>query len=208
VTAPLFPLFLKLGGRRVVLVGAGPVATEKLRHLLEAGAEVVVVAPEIAPAIEAAPVTILRRPFEAADLDGAWFVVAAAPPDVNRAVAHAAAERRIFVNAVDDPDAASAYAAAVLRREQLTVAISTDGVAPALAGLFREALDALVPHDLAEWFATARRARADWMKQRVPMRERRPLLLQALNRLYDGGDAHRRQADDDRAGLSLQTDRS
>ena len=185
VASPLFPLFLKLAGRRVVLVGAGTVATEKLRHLLDAGAEVTVVAPEIAPAVAAAPVTLVMRGFEPGDLDGAWLVVAAAPPDVNRAVSNAAAERRIFVNAVDDPASASAYAAAVLRRDQLTVAISTDGAAPALAGLFREALDALMPRDLADWFATARRARAEWLKERVPMRERRPLLLQALNRLYE-----------------------
>ena len=185
MAAPLFPLFLKLTGRRVVLVGAGVVATEKLRHLLDAGADVTVVAPEIAPAIEASPVTLVRRGFEAADLDEAWLVVAAAPPDVNRRVAAAAAERRIFVNAVDDPAAASAYAAAVLRRDQLTLAISTDGAAPALAGLFREALDALMPRDLADWFAAARRAREQWLRDRVPMRERRPLLLQTLNRLYD-----------------------
>lgn len=182
---PLFPLFLKLAGRRVLLVGAGVVATEKLRHLLDAGADVTVVAPEIAPAVQSAPVTMHRRGFEAGDLDGVWLVVAAAPPDVNREVASAAAERRIFVNAVDDPASASAYAAAVLRRDQLTLAISTDGAAPALAGLFREALDALMPRDLAEWFATARRARAQWLKDRVPMSERRPLLLQALNRLYE-----------------------
>jgi uroporphyrin-III C-methyltransferase / precorrin-2 dehydrogenase / sirohydrochlorin ferrochelatase len=185
IAAPLFPLFLKLAGRRVVLVGAGVVATEKLRHLLDAGAAVTVVAPDVAPAIAASPVTLIRRGFEARDLDGAWLVVAAAPPEVNRAVAAAAADRRIFVNAVDDPASASAYAAAVLRRDQLTLAISTDGAAPALAGLFREALDALMPRDLAEWFATARRARAQWLKDRVPMSERRPLLLEALNRLYD-----------------------
>ena len=184
-STPLFPLFLKLAGRQVVLVGAGVVATEKLRHLLDAGADVTVVAPHIAPAIAAAGVTLVRRGFRPSDLDGAWLVIAAAPPDVNREVAIAAAERRIFVNAVDDPAAASAYAAAVLRRDQLTLAISTDGAAPALAGLFREALDSLMPRDLAEWFATARRARAQWLKDRVPMNERRPLLLQALNRLYE-----------------------
>lgn len=182
---PLFPLFLKLTGRRVLLVGAGVVATEKLRHLLEAGATVTVVAPDVAAAIAAQPVTIVRRGFEPADLDDAWLVVAAAPRVVNRAVADAAAERRIFVNAVDDPASASAYAAAVLRREQLTIAISTAGEAPAMAGLFREALDALIPGDLKAWFETARHTRAGWRAERVPMSERRPLLLQALNGLYE-----------------------
>ncbi len=186
---PLFPLFLKLAGRGVVLVGGGTVAAEKLRHLLDAHADVTVVAPEMVQAVSSAPVRLVRRAFDAADLDGAWLVVAAAPPGVNRQVAAAAAERQIFVNAVDDPASATAYAAAVLKREELTVAISTGGTAPALAGLFREALDALMPRDLSTWFDTARRARAGWLEQRVPMRERRPLLLQALNRLYEVGDS-------------------
>jgi uroporphyrin-III C-methyltransferase/precorrin-2 dehydrogenase/sirohydrochlorin ferrochelatase len=186
---PLLPLFLKLRGRRVVLVGAGAVAAEKLRHLLDAGANVTIVAPEVSQALRppsgsSGLVTIVRRAFEPADLDGAWLVVAAAPRAVNSAVAAAADDRRIFVNAVDDPASASAYAAAVLRREQLTVAISTGGTAPALAGLFREGLEALIPRDLAAWFATAHRARAGWLERRVPMNQRRPLLLRALNRLY------------------------
>ncbi len=182
---PLFPLFLKLTGRRVVLVGGGIVASEKLRHLLDVGADVTVVAPDVVPAVEAAPVTVVRRGFCASDLEGAWLVVAAAPADVNRVVAAAAAERRIFLNAVDDPASATAYAAAVLRRDELTVAISTDGAAPALAGLLREALDALIPRDVVDWLAAARRARVEWLRDGVRMSERRPLLLQTLNHLYD-----------------------
>ncbi|MGH9346127.1 MAG: precorrin-2 dehydrogenase/sirohydrochlorin ferrochelatase family protein [Vicinamibacterales bacterium] len=201
-TGSLFPLFLKLTGRHVVLVGAGTVGAGKLRHLIDAGADVTVVAPEVAPAVAAAPVRLVRRAFEPADLDEAWLVVAAAPPAVNRLVAAAAAERRIFVNAVDDPASASAYAAAVFRRDRLTVAISTGGEAPALAGLVREALDDLVPDDLATWFETARRARAAWLDERVPMPERRPLLLQALNRLYAKRSA-RGDPGDPGTGVSL-----
>ncbi len=76
----LFPAFLKLAGRRVVVVGGGGVAASKIRALLDAGADVTVVAPEIAPGILQAAVACVRRPFEARDLDGAWLVVAAAPP--------------------------------------------------------------------------------------------------------------------------------
>jgi uroporphyrin-III C-methyltransferase/precorrin-2 dehydrogenase/sirohydrochlorin ferrochelatase len=191
VSEPLFPLFLKLAGRRVVLVGAGPVGAGKLVHLLDAGADVSVVAPEICSAIEPMPVTLVRRAFTPSDLDGAWLAVAAAPPAVNREVAAAAAARRIFVNAVDDPAAASAYAAAVLRRDQLTLAISTGGDAPALAGLVREALEAVVPSDVAAWFGVAARARRRWRAMRVPMAERRPLLLAALNELYEARGAGR-----------------
>jgi uroporphyrin-III C-methyltransferase/precorrin-2 dehydrogenase/sirohydrochlorin ferrochelatase len=182
--ADLLPVFLTLAGRRVVLVGAGAVAVAKLQALLAAAADVTVVAPEVRPEIEAAGVPIVRRRFIAADLDEAWFVVAAAPPDVNREVAAAAAERRLFVNAVDDPAHATAYLGGVVRRAGVTVAISTDGRAPGLAGLLREAIDAVLPQEIGEWLAVARRERDNWRRDGVPMSARRPLLLRALNRLY------------------------
>jgi uroporphyrin-III C-methyltransferase/precorrin-2 dehydrogenase/sirohydrochlorin ferrochelatase len=184
----LLPLFLNLRGRRVVLVGAGPVAASKLTQLTAAGADVRVVAPEVHPSIAASEATIERRRFVPSDLDDAWLVVAAAPPAVNREVAAAAEERRLLVNAVDDPPNASAYLGGVVRRDGVTVAISTSGAAPAIAGLLREALDDVLPDDLGEWMAVARNERATWKRDGVPMNERRPLLLRALNRLYDCGD--------------------
>jgi siroheme synthase-like protein len=181
----LFPTFLKLGGRQVLLVGAGPVAAGKLQGLLDAGATVTVVAPEILPEIAARPVHVVRRPFQPSDLDGVAFVVAAAPADVNRQVAAAAHPRGLFVNAVDDVASASAYAGAVVRKAGVTIAISTDGEAPAIAGLVREALEALLPDDLERWMATAQEARRSWLEKKVPMEQRRPLLLEALNALYE-----------------------
>lgn len=182
----LFPVFLKLRGRRVLLVGGGTVATGKLRPLIEAGADVTVVAPAISDEIRASGVTFRVRPFEAADLDGAWFVVAAATHDVNAQVARAAEMRRIFVNAVDDVENASVYLGGIVRKAGVTVAISTDGHAPALAGLMREALERLLPEDLDAWMRCAREARTRWLAAGVPMTERRPLLLNALVELYDG----------------------
>jgi uroporphyrin-III C-methyltransferase/precorrin-2 dehydrogenase/sirohydrochlorin ferrochelatase len=181
----LFPTFLKLGGRPVLVVGGGRMAAAKLPALAEAGALVTVVAPQVRPEIEAADVAVRRRGFVPKDLDGAWFVVAAATPEVNEQVARAAEERRVFVNAVDDPRRASAYQGGVVRRSGVTVAISTEGEAPALAGLLREALDAVLPPDLDTWVAEARRLKTGWRRDRVPMTERRPLLLSALNRLYE-----------------------
>ena len=180
----MFPVFLDLRSRRVVVVGGGPVAASKLNALLAAGADVTVVAPDVVPEIKRADVTVHRRPFDARDLDGAWWVVAAAPKDVNRRVVAAADTRHVFVNAVDDPEHATAYLGGVVRRDGVTVAISTDGRAPALAGLLREALDAWLPIDLDEWMAAAGEARRRWKEQGVPMEQRRPQLLEALNRLY------------------------
>jgi siroheme synthase-like protein len=184
----LLPLFLTLAGRRVVLVGGGRVAAAKLDQLLAAGADVRVVAPEVRTEIERAAVPIARRAFEPADLDAAWLVVAAATPAVNRDVARAAEERRIFANAVDDPANASAFLSGVVRREGVTIAISTSGAAPALTALIREALDAVLPADLAVWIEEARRQRPIWRRDATPMAERRPLLLEALNRIYRRAD--------------------
>ena len=116
-------------------------------------------------------------------------MVAAAPRDVNKQVLAAAEARRVFVNAVDDPEHATAYLGGVVRRDGVTVAISTDGRAPALAGLLREALDAWLPGDLDEWMSAADEARRAWKAQGVPMEQRRPQLLETLNRLYAIGDA-------------------
>jgi uroporphyrin-III C-methyltransferase/precorrin-2 dehydrogenase/sirohydrochlorin ferrochelatase len=188
----LLPLFLNLTGRTVVLVGGGPVATAKLRPLLAAGARVRIVAPDITEeiALLVAPmsqqaVTIAQRPFEPADLDGAWLAVAAATPAVNREVADAAEARRIFVNAVDDPANATAFLSGVVRRDGVTLGISTSGAAPALTALLREGLDALLPSDLSAWMWQARASRLAWKRDGVPMAARKPLLLRALNEIYE-----------------------
>jgi uroporphyrin-III C-methyltransferase / precorrin-2 dehydrogenase / sirohydrochlorin ferrochelatase len=189
MSAQVYPVFLRLEGRRVVLVGGGRVAAGKLPGLLEAGARVAVVAPEIRAELERPGVTLLRRSFLAEDLDGASFVVAAAPPEVNRAVASAAEARGLFVNAVDDAASASALLGGVVRRAGVTVAVSTGGRAPALAGLLREALEAVLPEDLGAWLEIGERERAGWKRRGLAMGERRPLLLRALQQLYAGKEA-------------------
>jgi uroporphyrin-III C-methyltransferase/precorrin-2 dehydrogenase/sirohydrochlorin ferrochelatase len=180
----LYPVFLKLAGLPVVIVGGGSVAAGKLDGLVAAGARITVIAPRIAVAIRARGVAVVERAFAPPDLDGARWVIAAATPEVNREVAAAATARGLFVNAVDDPAVASAYLGGVVRRGEVELAISTGGVAPALAGLLREALDALLPRELEAWIDVAIRERARWKQARLPIAERRPLLLRALEQLY------------------------
>jgi len=180
----LLPVFLNLAERRVVLVGGGRVAAAKLPALVSARAAVTVVAPEVDAQIARSRAAIVRRRFEPRDLDGAWLVVAAATREVNAQVARAAARRRVFVNAVDDPAHASAFLGGVVRRDGVTIAISTNGHAPALSGLLREAIDAVLPRQLGALLDEARRQRVIWRRGNVPMEKRRPLLLRALNRLY------------------------
>ena len=165
----LLPVFLNVARRRVVLVGGGRVAAAKLPSLVATGARVTIVAPDVREEIARSPVDVVLRAFEPSDLDGAWLVVAAATPNVN---------------ADDDPANASAFLGGVVRREGVTIAISTSGDAPALSGLLREALDAVLPGELGAWMNEARRQRVLWRRSRVLMENRRPLLLRALNRLY------------------------
>jgi uroporphyrin-III C-methyltransferase/precorrin-2 dehydrogenase/sirohydrochlorin ferrochelatase len=183
--AELLPLFLNLTGRDVLLVGGGRVAAGKLRQLSDAGARVRVVAPEVVDDIERARVPIAHRPFVADDVDGAWLVVAAATPSVNREVAAAAEARRVFVNAVDDPANASAFLSGVVRRDGVTIAVSTSGVAPALTALLRQAIDVVLPRNLAAtWLSEAQRQRAIWKRDGVAMAARTPRLLAVLNELH------------------------
>ena len=189
--ADLLPLFVNLTGRRVLLVGGGPVAASKLGALLAAGARVRVVAPEVHSDIAAHEpnIEIERREFANADVNDMWLVVAAATPAVNRAVARAAEVRHVLVNAVDDPANASAFLGGVVRRGGVTLAISTSGDAPGLTALLRQALNALLPREVGVWVREARRQREIWKRSGVPMEQRRPLLLAALNDLYGKAEA-------------------
>ena len=199
--ADLLPLFVDLNRRAVLLVGGGPVAAAKLRQLLAAGARVRVVAPDIRAEILSTPdITIAQRNFEPSDLDGVWLVVAAATAEVNRQVAAVAETLHVFVNAVDDPANASAYLGGVVRRDGVTLAISTSGDAPALTALLREGLDVLLPSDLGSWIEQARAERVVWRRERVPMEARKPRLLRALNALY--GSTAERAESAERASIS------
>ncbi|MEM1022418.1 MAG: bifunctional precorrin-2 dehydrogenase/sirohydrochlorin ferrochelatase [Myxococcota bacterium] len=180
----VFPVFLKLCDRQAVVIGAGAMAAEKIPALLQAGAKVRVVSPRISPAVEALSVECVQKEFEPQDLDEAWYVVAAAPPPVNRSVSRAAAERRLFVNAVDDVKSADLYLGSVIRRAGMTLSISSNGRAPALTALVRRGLERMLPDELETWLEQAEDLRPRWKAEGLPFAERRPALLRVLNALY------------------------
>ena len=128
----LYPLALRLDGRRALVVGGGTVATRRVPALLAAGAVVDVVSPELTPALrahaDAGRLTWIPRRFEPADLDGAWVVqVAVDDPAAAAQVSAAAEERRVFCVRADDRDAATAWTPAVTRHGPVTVAVTDDG---------------------------------------------------------------------------------
>lgn len=123
-----YPSGLILSGRKVVVVGGGHVAQRRVPALIAAGAQVVVVSPEITPAIEglvgSGELRWLEARFAPEVLDGAWYVVAAtADREVNEAVSRAAEERRIFCVRSDDATRATAWTPATGRHDDVTVAV-------------------------------------------------------------------------------------
>ena len=194
----LFPLFLDLRGRRVLVVGGGAVAARKVAALREAGAHIVVGAPELgfglAKQVRDGVIAHRRGRFVPDWLDGAWLVVAATgDAAVNRQVAEAAEARRIWANVVDDAGLATAQLPARVQRGPLQVAISSGGASPMLARHLREQLERQLD---ASWGVLACLL-ADWrgrIRQRLPDTAARRrwferLLAGPLHGLLRQGDA-------------------
>lgn len=138
-----YPANLLVTGRRCVVVGAGRIAARKVESLLDAGAAVTVVAPRVGDEVrawaDAGRLELAERPFDAADLDGAWLAVTATDePAVNAAVFAAGEARRMFVNSADDPANCSFTLMSVVRRGDIVVTIGTNGRSPALATYLKD----------------------------------------------------------------------
>jgi siroheme synthase-like protein len=181
--ASLYPVFLKLEGRRVLVVGGGHVAERKIGALLEARAVVRVVSPEATDAIRrwAADGALEwhTRPFDDSDVRDAWLVIAATPDAVvQRSVAAASEAAARFVVAIDDPAHCSAYSGAVVRRPPFTVAISSSGTTPALTRLVREVVEHVLPSD--DVIAHAQALRARWQAEGTPIESRFDELVRQL----------------------------
>jgi siroheme synthase-like protein len=183
--ASLYPLFLKLGGRPVLVVGAGSVAERKVMTLLSAGARIRVVAPRATAKIQqlaqAKTIEWTARGFKDADVEQVWLVVAStSDADVQRRVAATASAHHTFVVAVDDPTHASAYSGAVVRRPPFTIAISSSGATPAMTRLVREVVEQVLPSDA--WVEHAKRLRAKWLAEGTPTGDRFAELVRAIKR--------------------------
>jgi siroheme synthase-like protein len=183
----LFPVFLKLDGRSCLVVGAGAVALEKISSLLQASASIHVVAPTVCEPIESLAadgrITLERREFQEADLEGQSLVVTATNfKVVNHAVFLAAQRRGLFCNSVDDPPNCDYYFASIVQRGNLQIAISTAGESPALAQRLRREIDAQLPEDIARWVAELGSLRREILASH-PANEERKALLHTLAQL-------------------------
>jgi siroheme synthase-like protein len=168
----LYPVMLDLTGARVLVVGGGEVAARRVAGLLDAGARVTVIAPEMHAELEAragsSDLTLIRRALETGDVLGYRVVMAATGRrEVNDLVARESAAAGAWVSVVDDPESSSFQVPALIREGEVTVAVSTGGASPLLAGMLRDRLDRVVTPGLG-------RASARLHELRARVRERWP----------------------------------
>ena len=152
---PLFPLFVKLEGRPVLVVGAGPTGESKIAGLVASSAAVTVVAPRATASIakwaSEGKLQWHARDFQPDDLDGMVLVIAAVPAAIAASIYKEAQARGIPCNSVDDPEHCDFYYPAVVNRGDLQIAISTGGHSPALAQRLRQELEHQFGPEYVEW---------------------------------------------------------
>src|SRR5580692_9095051 len=183
----LFPLFLKLEGKRCLVVGAGLVGLEKVESLMRCGASVRVIAPHAVARVQQlssrGEIEWLARRFEAEDATGCNLIIAATNDrQVNQAVFEEASRRSILCNTADDPPLCDFFFGSVVRRGDLQIAISTAGQSPALAQRLRREIDAQLPADLGTWLEDLGQLRREVLQAMPPGTERKALLHELAHR--------------------------
>jgi precorrin-2 dehydrogenase / sirohydrochlorin ferrochelatase len=166
-----------------VVIGGGTVATRKVQGLLDADAPVTVIALQCTPELENLAhdprVTLIRRAYQAGDLQNTRVVIAATDdPQVNQAVYDEARTNGILINVADDPARCTFHAPAVIRRGQIAIAISTGGASPALAKHLRAEIERTIGAEY-EQLVTLLAELRPCVQARVP-RERREALWHQL----------------------------
>jgi precorrin-2 dehydrogenase/sirohydrochlorin ferrochelatase len=177
----LFPMFVKLDGREVLVVGAGRVGEPKIRSLLPTGAKIRVVAREASEAVREwgrnGEITLEERGFVPADLENVFLVVVATSSrDLNHQIYQEAQSRHILCNVVDVPEQCDFYYPAVVRRGDLQIAISTSGQSPSLAQKLRQQLERQFGPGYAHWVAALGETRRRVLASNLEPEHKRDLL--------------------------------
>lgn len=179
-----YPILLQLHGRLCAVIGGGSVGRRKVRGLLDAGARVRLVAPDALAEGDRSGVEIVPRPYRPGDLEGAALAFAATDSrETNAAVAREARQRGIPVCVADAPDEGDFVLPALLRRGELTVAVSTGGQSPALAALVREHL----AENLGPEWATVLEIAAALRRKRLTPHQKTEYNRAILQHLLAGG---------------------
>lgn len=171
----MFPILLNLSGKLVVVVGGGAVGLRKLAAVLESGASVRLIDPRPFPNLPP-NVSHIAEAYRAEHLDGAALAFACATPEVNAAVVADCRARGLWVNTATSPAEGDFTLPAVVRRGELTLAVSTGGASPALARRIREKLEAEFDDAFAEWVRVLAEVRTEVLAKVADEARRRELL--------------------------------
>lgn len=177
----LFPIFMKLEGRRCLVVGAGKVGEPKIASLIETGALIRVVALEATETVHAwagtGRITLELRSFVNEDLEGMLLaVVATSSRALNESIYREAQRRGVLCNVVDDPPHCDFYYPAIIRRGDLQIAISTGGQSPSLARKIRQQLERQFGPGYARWVAELGETRRLVLASNLDLEKKRDLL--------------------------------
>ena len=199
-----YPLFLSIVGRAAVVVGGGAVAARRVRLFLECGAHVRVISPSFSAEFDLLKgrpgLTFIQRPYRADDLQGAILALASTDDAaVNQRVAEDARAGGVLVNVVDQPALCDFIVPSLVRRGDLTVAISTGGASPALAKRLREELEQTIGPEYEEFLEILKETR-----RRVQEEERDPERRRAIFERLVASDLLERLRRGDRAGAEAK----
>lgn len=182
----LYPVYLDLRRKKCLVVGGGKVAERKVRSLLDCGAEVYVVSPqlttELAGMNRAGEIVYIERNYTTTDLESAFLVISATDDEkINRRVAVDCLERNILINVVDDPAKCNFIVPAVFRQGALSVSVSTEGKSPLLARKIREDLPAVFGPEYGEFLELMGDLREQIINTVAVPEERRRLFYDLVN---------------------------
>lgn len=195
--AEYFPIALDIKAKRCVVIGGGGVARRKVESLIECGAMVTVISPEACSELwglaEERMIEWVRRPYRHGDLGGAVLVMAATDSEgCNQEVYQEALEKGLLVNVCDDPPRCNFIVPSVIRRGNLTIAVTTDGKSPMLARKIREDLELAYGNEYELFLSLMGRIRRHVLESAVPAGDRpeifRRLVYSDLIELLHSGD--------------------
>lgn len=182
-----YPIFVDLRGKRCLVVGGGEVAERKVEMLVEAGARVTIISPDLTPALREMvkrekKVTNLPRQYRRGDIRGYFLVYGATDdPKVNRFMADEAKEGRVLINVVDRPNLGNFIAPAVVKRGDLVIAVSTAGASPALAKKARQDLERIFGQEYEKALELLGALRKELMRRSQSSSDRQRIFTDLVN---------------------------
>ena len=199
---PYYPIFLNIRDRKCMVIGGGQVALRKVKSLLECGAEVKLISPSLCPELdtlaESRAIGVIRKSYQAGDLQGAFIVIAATDSsDINSEIAKECHNIGVWVNVVDNAEESDFILPSSLRRGSLTIAVATSGRSPALSRKIRMLLEKEFDEEYASMVLLIEEVRAKIKRQGIKVNEddwQKALDLDLILELIKQGDDEKAKA--------------